>query len=166
MKFTLAVSVLLIAAGTAHADPMSCNLAEYKNVPGSTAAAAGETLTVTREGDRNQEIRLRFGIVGGTPTIQELAVRRGSGSGRIRATNATAAVRVVSGVRRMSNLEMASVRGLQVDLNPEVLNQSRWDPFWDAPLDMAPPGGRSGNPPLAEGVANQPGIARKADEVK
>ena len=80
MKTTLAVSVLLLAAGTAHADPMTCNLAEYKSVPGLTAAAANDALTVTWEGDRNQELRLRFGITGGAPTIQELAVRRGSGS--------------------------------------------------------------------------------------
>src|SRR5262245_36416921 len=139
MKTTLAVSVLLLAAGTAHADPMTCNLAEYKSAPGLTAAAANDALTVTWEGDRNQELRLRFGITGGAPTIQELAVRRGSGSWGVLATNASPDFRVVSGLRRMSSQQIAPLRGLNVDLTNEIVDRFRWEPFWDAPLDMTPP---------------------------
>ena len=36
-------------------------------------------LTLTWQGERNDELRLHLAIVGGTPTIRELAVRRGGG---------------------------------------------------------------------------------------
>src|SRR5262249_5146776 len=34
----------------------------------------------------------------------------------------------------------------------------------DAPLNLGP-SGRGGNPPPADGIANQPGLPRKADEI-
>ena len=42
--------------------------------------STGDALAVTWDGDRNQELRLRFVIDDGTPTIQELAVRKKGGA--------------------------------------------------------------------------------------
>jgi hypothetical protein len=70
----------------------------------------------------------------------------------------------MSGLRRMSNQQMQPLRGLGVELTSEIVDKYRWDPFWDAPLDLSPPSGRGGNPPPAAGVANQPGLPRKSDE--
>src|SRR6266566_435732 len=111
MKKPLLVSALaLLVAVTAYmrgpgvlAAPgdINCNLSAYKAASGLTAAVAGDALAVTWDGDKNQEMRLRFAIIGGTPTIQELAVRKKGGAWGIVAANATPEFRVVSGRRRM-----------------------------------------------------------------
>ena len=58
------------------AGPLNCSLEHYKTLAGLTAAVTGETLTMVWDGEKNQEVRLRLAIDGGTPTIRELAVRR------------------------------------------------------------------------------------------
>jgi len=160
------VATLALAAATVSADPLTCSLTGYKAAAGLVAAAADNMLTVTWDGDRNQEVRLRFSVERGTPTIQELAVRRKGGQWSTLASNAVPDYRVVSGLRRMSNQQISPLRGLGVELTPDIVDKYRWDPFWDAPLDLSPPSGRGGNPPPADGVANQPGLLRKPDEIK
>ncbi|MBI3265346.1 MAG: hypothetical protein HYZ58_19630, partial [Acidobacteria bacterium] len=98
---TLAVAVWLWASA-AFADPLTCRLTDYKPVQGLTAAVAEDVLTVTWDGDNGAELRLRFGIEGGTPTIRELAVRRKGGQWSIVVTNVTPEFRVVSGLRRIT----------------------------------------------------------------
>jgi len=99
--------VLVVVASAASADPLTCNLGGYKATPGLTASAGDNTLTLMWDGDKNQELRLRFAIDGGTPTIRELAVRRKGSQWATLASNVTADYRVVSGVRRMSNQQMS-----------------------------------------------------------
>ena len=164
MKAVLACC-LVLAAAPAYADPLTCTLTGYKAQSGLSAAVADNVLTLTWDGERGQELRLRFALVAGAPTIQELAVRKGGGAWGVLASNAIADFRVVSGLRRMSNQQMTPLRGLGVALTDEIVDRFRWDPFWDAPLDLAEPGGRSGNPPPAAGVANQPGLPRKPAEI-
>jgi hypothetical protein len=161
----IALGVLGFVA-SASADTLTCDLAGYKAASDLTAVVANNALTVAWSGDRNQDLRMRFAIAGGTPTIEELAVRRRGGAWSVLASNVTPDFRVVSGLRRMSNQQMAPLRGLGVELNSEIVDRYRWEPFWDAPLDLAVPSGRGGNPPPAEGVANQPGLPRKPEEIK
>ena len=71
-----AVTVLAVAASTGSADPLTCNMSGYKASPGLTASVADNTMTVTWDGDKSQEVRLRFAIDAGTPTIRDLAIRR------------------------------------------------------------------------------------------
>jgi len=90
MKKDLLVSTLaLIAAVSAYvrgpavlAAPgdISCNLSAYKATGGLTAVVGGDALTITWDGDRNQEMRMRLAISAGTPTIRELAVRKKGGA--------------------------------------------------------------------------------------
>lgn len=152
-------------ASAASADPMSCALDSYKAQPGLSITQGSDALTVLWSGERNQDLRLRWVLANGTPTIQELAVRRAGGAWGVVASNVTADYRVTTGLRRMSTQQIAPLRGLGVELTNEIVDKYRWDPFWDAPLDMSPPNGRGGNPPPAQGVANQPGLPRKAEEV-
>jgi hypothetical protein len=166
MKARLGMLVLLLAGPTPDADLPTCNLASYRPVPGLTAAVVDHALTVTWDGDRDQQLRLRLGVVSGTPTIQELAVRHKSGRWGTLALNVTPDFRVMSGLRRMSNQQMAPLRGLGVDLTPAIVGTYRWDPFWDAPFDLSAPSGRGGNPPPAEGVADQPGLPRQPGEIR
>jgi hypothetical protein len=158
----LAATVLAVAAS---ADPLTCNLNGYKATPGLAAGAADDTLTVTWDGDKNQEVRLRFTIESGTPTVRDLAIHRKGTPWTTIASNITPEFRVVSGVRRMSNQQLQPLRGLGVPITADIVDRHKWDPFWDAPLSLGPVAG-GGNPPPAEGVANQPGLPRKPDEIK
>jgi hypothetical protein len=166
MKIAFAALLLLFVAVDATADPLACSMTGYKPVPGLSATSGNNTLTVAWDGDRGQSLRLLFALVNATPMIKELAVRKGSGGAwSVLAADAAPDFRVVSGLRRMSNQQMAPLRGLGVELTSEIVDKYRWEPFWDAPLDLSAPGGRVGNPPPAEGVANQPGLPRKPDEI-
>jgi hypothetical protein len=142
----------MLAAPVASADPLMCTLSGYKAVPGLTAAAADNVLTVTWDGDRNQEVRLRLTIESGTPTIRDLAVRRKGRPWGTLASNATPEFRIVSGVRRMSNQQIQPLRGLNVPITADIVDRHKWDAFWDAPLSVGPAAG-GGNPPPAEGIA-------------
>src|SRR5262245_38502210 len=166
MKLTALVFALSGFASVAWADPLTCDLAQYKAAPDLNASVANNALTIAWAGDRSQELHMRFAVAGGTPTIEELAVRKRGGTWNVLATNVTPDFRVVSGLRRMSNQQMAPLRGLGVELTSAIVDRYRWEPFWDAPLDLAPPSGRGGNPPPAEGVANQPGLPRKPEEIR
>ena len=76
-----------------------------------------------------------------------------------------AGFRVVAGFRRMSNQQIQPLRGLKRSITPEIIDEHRWDAFWDAPLDLNPQPARGGNPPPAAGIANQPGLPRKPEEI-
>jgi hypothetical protein len=80
MKIPLTTVTLVLVASTVAADPLTCNLADYKAAPGLTAGIADEALVVTWDGENGAELRMRLGIEGGTPTIRELAIRRRGGS--------------------------------------------------------------------------------------
>src|SRR5258708_13360939 len=117
MKRQLLVSALaVLAAVTAYergpavlAAPgdISCNLSGYKSAAGLSAAVAGDALTLTWDGERNQEMRLRFAITAGTPTIQDLAVRKKGGTGGVVAANATPHYPVASPPRRITTAATA-----------------------------------------------------------
>jgi hypothetical protein len=149
------------------AQTATCNLSGYKAGPGLTAAVAGGTLTLTWDGDANQEVRMQLAIVSGTPTIEDLAVRRKGGVWASVVTNATPEFRVVSGFRRATDQQIKPLQELGIAITPEVIDRIKWEAFWDAPLNI--PGDEvahgGSTPPLA-GIANQPGLPRKPDEVK
>jgi hypothetical protein len=163
--FCATLAFLVLAASGARADPLSCNLSAYKPTSGLAAAVADNTLTVTWDGDHGDELRLRFVVEGGAPVIQEIAVRKRGGAWAALATHVAPDYRVVSGLRRMSNQQISPLRGLGVEMTPAIVDKYRWEPFWDAPLDLSAPSGRGGNPPPAEGIANQPGLPRKPEEI-
>ena len=163
----LAAAALLCMAPAVQADPLRCALDQYRALPGLTAAAAGDTLTVTWEGDRNEEVRLRLAINGGTPTIQELAVRRQGADWVTLARNAAPEFRVVSALRRITNQQLDPLAGLGVKITQEVVDREKWEAFWDAPLNI--PGGESAHnntTPPQRGVLNQPGLPRRPDEIR
>jgi hypothetical protein len=56
---------------------------------GLNASVSRDSLAFTWDGDRNQELRLRFVIDNGTPTIAELAARKKGSTWGVLATNAT-----------------------------------------------------------------------------
>jgi hypothetical protein len=168
LKLNAWMAVWLIANGAtaAPAQAQTCDLGGYKPVPGLTAATDGGALVVNWEGERNEEARLRLAISGGKPVIQELAVRRKGGAWAVLASNLAPEYNVVSGVRRMTDQQLKPLEALGVKITPEILNQDRWEAFWDAPLNI--PGNQvahGGSTPPLEGIAGQPGLPRKPEEV-
>jgi len=157
---------LLATATSGYADTMACNMSGYKAAADLSAILASDTLTISWSGDPDQELRLSFGVTSGTPVMRELAIRRGEGVWTTLATNITPEFRVTSGVRRISNQQLTPLRGLGVKLTAEIIDRFRWEPFWDAPLDLDSPVGPVGNPPPVEGVGSSPGLPRKREEIK
>jgi len=137
--------------------PLNCNLSGYQGAAGLNAAATGDSLAVTWDDDRNQELRLRFVIDNGTPTIAELAARKKGAAWGTLASNVTPEFRVVSGRRRMDREaeEGLEENGIK-EITPEVFEKNQWDPFWDAPLNI--PGGTATD-------GRTIGLPRKPEEV-
>ena len=159
-------AALLCGVSPAQAQTLNCSLTGYQAAPGLSAAVAGDTLALTWDGDPGQEVRLRLMISGGTPTIRDLAVRRKGTRWATLVSNVRPEFRVASGMRRITNQQLRPLQGLGVDITAEVIDEEKWDAFWDAPLNL--PGGDAahGNstPPL-EGLDHQPGLPRLPEEV-
>src|SRR3989449_10411472 len=119
------------------ANSLKCDLTGYKGAPGLTAALVGDVLTLTWDGAQNQQVRLRLANNSGTPTIQDLAVRRKGGTWGTLASHVTPEFRVVSGRRRMDTEAQEGLRENGItEITPEVFEKYQWDPFWDAPLNI------------------------------
>jgi hypothetical protein len=170
MKTWSTTLMLMLAASTVSADPLTCDLSAYKAAPGLTAAVAEDTLSLVWEGDNSQELRLRFTINSGTPTIKELALRKKGGQWAMLAAGVTPEFRVVSGLRRATQQQTEPLEKLGIALTPEVIDKIKWEAFWDAPLYIEGSGElpptHQGAIPAMKGVANQPGLPRKPEEVK
>ena len=161
MKTRLATLTLMLIASTIFADPLTCDLAGYKPLQGLTAAVADETLSISWDGDNGAELRLRFSIEAGTPTIRELAVRKKGGQWATLASNMTPEFRVVSGMRRITQQQLRpdSIQALGGTVSAKVMEMYKkddggwidqavregqikaadverwkWEAFWDAPL--------------------------------
>src|SRR5690242_16350522 len=86
----------LRANGTGH-----CSLESYKAQAGLAAANEGDGLAVTWEGGKGQELRMQLQIENGTPTIEDLSVRKSGGQWASLGKNLTPEYRVVTGRRRL-----------------------------------------------------------------
>src|SRR5689334_5975358 len=107
------------------------NLSEYKPSPGLMASTVQNTLTVTWDGEKSEELRLRLALQKGTPVIEEIALRHKGGVWATLATNLTPEFHVVSGLRRMTDQQVLPLKGLGIKITPQILDQDRWEAFWD-----------------------------------
>lgn len=148
-------------------DPLHCNMEQYRAQPGLTALVSEEALTLTWNGDPGSEMRMRLVIDQGTPTIRELAVRQSGRSWQVLAEGLTPEFRIVSGVRRVTQQQTEPLVEMGLELTEEILDQIKWDAFWDAPLYISdePPLSHTSSIPAPEPFLNHPGMPRKAEEV-
>src|SRR3954453_6230785 len=171
----LAVAFVVPASTTVVlADAVKCDMSQYKAASGLTASAEQDALVVAWTGENNQELRARFAIESGTPTVREFAVRRAGGQWAAVGQNLTPEYHVVSGIRRMSVQQGEPLVGAGVELTPAVIDKNRWYAFWDAPLVLpdgpemqqvaaargartAQPAGQTGPP--ARGINDTPATA-------
>ena len=130
-----------VACGTVVAQGVSCDMRQYKPAEGLSAENRDGALQLVWQGERGEQLRAALGIQAGQPTIMELAARSGNGSWKILGRNLTPEFEVTSGIRRMSEQQLAPLRELKMALTPEVIEREKWNAFWDSPL-MVP--GRPG----------------------
>ena len=138
-----------VTAANQAAPALNCDLTQYKASTGLTTALDGNVLTVSWNGQGASQLRARFAIDAGTPTIRDLSVRRGGGEWAMLGQNLTPEYQVTTGRRRMSNDQANAFASLGIDVTPELLEKHKWYAFWDAPLSVpgyypATAGGRGG----------------------
>src|SRR4029453_16159406 len=154
-RIAVVVAAIMSVASALDADPLNCSLTTYKAAPGLAAAVTGDTLELTWDGGKNQELRLRLINSGGAPPIRGLSGRAKGGAWAPLATNVPPEFRIASGLRRATLQQIKPLRDLGVEITPEVIDRIKWEAFWDAPLNV--PGGDAAHgdstPPL-EGIAN------------
>ncbi|MCA0200229.1 MAG: hypothetical protein LCH56_05245 [Proteobacteria bacterium] len=160
-----------VLARPAAAQSVICDMSGYKPVDGLAATADANGLLVTWAADAGQTARLQIAVQNGAPLIQDLSLRAGDGAWTQVVSGATPDFAVVSGLRRMSMQQTAPLKDLKIPLTKEVIDRYRWDPFWDAPLDLREPdkmGGYAGSIPPKEGIpaAGQPGFPRSPSEIQ
>jgi hypothetical protein len=140
MKLPLyALAVILPMA--MRAQSVSCDLSAYKAADGLRAARSGGVVTLEWNGENREPLRAGFTIEAGIPVVRELAARNAKGEWLVLGRDLKPEFDVTSGVRRLSEQQMAPLRELGVALTPEVVEQEKWIAFWDAPLSIP---GRAG----------------------
>ncbi|HKB10869.1 MAG TPA: hypothetical protein VKD69_09445 [Vicinamibacterales bacterium] len=149
----------LLLAATVSAEPLKCDLAQYKSAPGLTAAVQQDHLLVSWVGQNGTDLRATFAIAQGQPVIRELAVKKGGGEWTVLGENLAPEYRVTTGIRRMSEQQAEPLRGLGIEITPEVVEKNKWYAFWDSPLDV--PGMRPN-----ERTPRDIGLPRKPEEIR
>jgi hypothetical protein len=136
--------VAVVSMPVAKADPMRCDLAGYKSVPGLTAVLERDVLTVTCLGASNSEVRARYAIEAARPVLHELAVRRAGGQWAVVIRNAVPDFTVQTGRRRIDFTGLNPLKALGVDVaSREVIERQGWLAFWDAPFVVPGDGKRN-----------------------
>jgi hypothetical protein len=196
-KFVWAALVVapLLPVPAVRADPLHADLSAYHAVPGLTAVVNGESLVVTWQGDHEAELRLRFGLEGGTPTMQEISLRPKAGAWRELAAGVRPEFRVVSGLRRITQQQLRpdSIQALGGKVSPQIwelyrkngewvdeavkegqikkadVDRWKWEAFWDSPLYVEGSGVRPPSHgtsiPPLHGIFDQPGLPRQPAEI-
>ena len=129
--------VLILTAMTAGAgacQDLTCDLAGYKPQEGLQAQIRSGVLEVSWQGERGEQLRAQFAIRGGQPVVRELAARKSGGNWIVLGRNLTPEFEITSGVRRLSQQQIAPLKELNVELTPDVVEREKWNAFWDAPL--------------------------------
>ncbi len=124
----------MLFATAAFCQTLNCDLKEYKPLEGLKAEMRGGVLEFSWAGARGQELRAAFTIRGGQPVVTELAARKTGGAWIALGHNLSPEFQVTTGVRRLSEQQMAPLRALGIALTPEVVDREKWFAFWDAPL--------------------------------
>jgi hypothetical protein len=151
----------LATTSNVFADPLNCDLRQYRPNNGLTAAVEAETLVVTWSGEKRTELRVTHAIEGGRPVIRQLEIRGKRASWHTLGRNLTPEYHLTSGMRRMSNQQAQPLRQLGVAITPEVIEKEKWYVFWDAPLLV--PGIREGQRPEQ---ARNIGLPRRPAEIR
>ncbi len=150
--FTLAT----LACSAAFAQGVTCDMRQYKQAEGLSAENRDGKLQLTWQGERGDQLRAIFDVRSGQPVVAELAAKTSGGGWKVLGRNLTPELEVTSGVRRMSEQQLAPLRDLKLALTPELIEHEKWNAFWDSPL-MVP-----GRPGTNMDLPRKPEEIRKA----
>ena len=139
MTKELLITVLMMSR--AASQDFHCDMSGYKAQEGLKAQVHAGVLELAWQGERQEQLRAQLTIRGNQPVVQELAARRNGGKWIVLGQNLTPEFEITSGVRRLSEQQMAPLRDLKIEFTPEVVEREKWNAFWDSPL-MVP--GRKG----------------------
>ena len=152
MKKAILTALLFTLAATGQT--LNCDMTGYKAQDGLKAQVHGGVLELSWQGERQEELRAQFTIRSGQPMVEELTARSRGGKWIVLGKSLTPEFEITSGVRRLSEQQMAPLRDLKIEFTPEVVEREKWNAFWDSPL-MVP--GRAGT---------NLGLPRKPEEIR
>ncbi|MCA9739362.1 MAG: hypothetical protein KC645_17185 [Gemmatimonadetes bacterium] len=147
----------------------ACTLDGYSAGAPVLAEASAAGVRLTWDGTDGARVRMALERGSSGPRIVQWELADAGADFRTIARDVGFDLEVVEGYRRISNQQLVPLRELGVELTSDVVDRYKWDVFWDAPLDLAPPAGggmMSANPPPADGVAHQPGLPRRPEEIR
>jgi hypothetical protein len=175
MRLIFSTSLTLAIAAAASADPLTCDLSNYRAATGLVATVQQDTLVVTWAGEQGSELRTRFGLEAAQPVVRELAVRPRTGQWAILGSNLHPDFHVTTGVRRLTTQQAQPLRQLGIEITPEIIDKHKWHAFWDAPLvvpgvrpEDARPQGQAQGPGAQLGIPQGRvyGLPRKPEEIR
>lgn len=168
--FTLAIAAafILVNIHTFASRPGIFKMSEYNEQPGLKAKVAGDTLTITWDGDAGNPMRIRFCVLDGQPLIRDISIGSQNGIWKKILSDVIPEFRIVSGIRRVTQQQTEPLEDLGVALDLEKLDEIKWDAFWDAPLylDDKPPLSHKSSIPAREPYLSHPGMPRKPEEIR
>jgi hypothetical protein len=129
----LSLTLLFATAAAKSVQAQTCDLHGYKPVAGVTATTNAGVVTLMWQGEDGIELRARFAIQNGQPTVLELAAQAKDGVWLELAKNLTPEFQVTTGKRRLSNAQLHQLTLLHL-ATPERIDADKWNTFWDAPL--------------------------------
>src|SRR5215813_2109427 len=100
-------------AATASVNPMQCDLTGYKEAVGLKAEVVGDALRVT------------FGLLDAAPIIREMAIRRQGGQWGVLGRDLSPEFHITAGRRRISEQQLAPLRALGLDRDPEFIEREK-----------------------------------------
>ena len=95
----------------------------YRAQDGLKAQMRAGAMELAWQGERGEQLRASFTIRNGQPMVKELAAHKSGGNWIVLGTNLTPEFEVTSGVRRLSEQQMAPLRDLKIALTPEVVER-------------------------------------------
>jgi hypothetical protein len=121
------------------AQTLNCSLSDYKKVDGIKVDLDRNSVALTWQGEGEQELLAQFTLRDGQPVVQELAARKEGAPWIVLGTDLTPQFEVTTGRRRISSTEMDILKQQHKD-TPDIVEEYKWQVFWDAPLVV--PGGK------------------------
>src|SRR5260370_37795154 len=95
---------LMSVAGTSQG--VKCNMQAYQAVEGLRAVADGKSVTLTWQGEAQQELRAQFALRDGQPVVAELAARKAGGVWVVVGKGLASQFEVTTGRRGMARTEL------------------------------------------------------------
>jgi hypothetical protein len=160
----LAIAILLpVSLHAAPASAFTCDLSGYHPKPGLVASLVDGSLSIIWQGTvPGSQVRAVLVVKDGKPEIG-LAARSAGQKWVTVVKDAAPEFRVVSGLRRMTNQQIAPLKALGKPVSDTVIERQKWEAFWDAPLLLGAQIYASGPP--KDGIGHQPGLPRQPSEI-